>query len=178
MKQFFTFLLFLLTVSSFAQEALKLRPSPLAVVSTHYKDTYLKITYSQPQKHNREIFGKLVPFNEVWRTGANEATEITLTRDLKINGLDLKAGTYSVFSIPKENSWTIILNSDLGLWGSYNYTTKSDVIRFDVPTQPITDIVYDAFTITINQRNDKAELIMSWDKTKVVIPVQFLEPKI
>ena len=108
----------------FAQDAARPRPSPLAVVSTRYKDTYVKITYSQPHKHGRDIFGSLVPFGQVWRTGANEATELTLSRDIKINGLDLKAGTYSLFTIPGKDAWTILINADLGLWGAYNYNSK------------------------------------------------------
>ena len=76
-----------------AQEAVGPRPSPLAVTAVRYKDEYVKITYSQPQKRGREIFGKLVPFDEVWRTGANEATELTTTKNIQIHGTLLKAGT-------------------------------------------------------------------------------------
>ncbi len=167
----------LFSLTAFAQEAVKPRPSPLAIVSARYKDTYLKITYSQPSKRDREVFGQLVPFNQVWRTGANEATEMTITRDMKINGIDLKAGNYSIFTIPEKDKWTILLNSDLGLWGAYNYTTKMDVLKFDVPVVPLTDVVYESFTIIIDQKNDKADLLMAWDTTKVIIPIQFLEPK-
>ena len=167
----------LFSLTAFAQEAVKPRPSPLAIVSARYKDTYLKITYSQPSKRDREVFGQLVPFNQVWRTGANEATEMTITRDMKINGIDLKAGNYSIFTIPEKDKWTILLNSDLGLWGAYNYNTKMDVLKFDVPVVPLTDVVYESFTIIIDQKNDKADLLMAWDTTKVIIPIQFLEPK-
>ena len=167
----------LFSLTTFAQEAVKPRPSPLAIVSARYKDTYLKITYSQPSKRDREVFGQLVPFNQVWRTGANEATEMTITRDMKINGIDLKAGNYSIFTIPEKDKWTILLNSDLGLWGAYNYNTKMDVLKFDVPVVPLTDVVYESFTIIIDQKNDKADLLMAWDTTKVIIPIQFLEPK-
>ena len=167
----------LFSLTAFAQEAVKPRPSPLAIVSARYKDTYLKITYSQPSKRDREVFGQLVPFNQVWRTGANEATEMTITRDMKINGIDLKAGNYSIFTIPEKDKWTILLNSDLGLWGAYNYNTKMDVLKFDVPVVPLTDVVYESFTIIIDQKNDKADLLMAWDTAKVIIPIQFLEPK-
>src|SRR5690349_22400199 len=112
--------------SLLAQDVPPARPSPTAIVSSRYKDTYVKITYCQPRKRGREIFGKLVPFGEVWRTGANEATEITLTKDLFVKGTLLPAGTYSVFTIPGKEFWTIIFNKDLGLWGSYNYNIKSD----------------------------------------------------
>src|SRR5688572_3921986 len=83
------------------------RVSPLEVISYKYKDAYAKITYCRPSKKNREIFGTLVPYGSVWRTGANEATEITLTRDVLIMGKPVPAGTYSLFTIPQQNSWTI-----------------------------------------------------------------------
>ena len=177
MKLLLPLLPLLFSLTAFAQEAVKPRPSPLAIVSARYKDTYLKITYSQPSKRDREVFGQLVPFNQVWRTGANEATEMTITRDMKINGIDLKAGNYSIFTIPEKDKWTILLNSDLGLWGAYNYNTKMDVLKFDVPVVPLTDVVYESFTIIIDQKNDKADLLMAWDTAKVIIPIQFLEPK-
>jgi hypothetical protein len=177
MKPLYITSLVLLSFAAFSQEAINPRPSPLAIASTRYKDTYLKITYSQPQKKRREIFGGLVPFEQVWRTGANEATEMTITRDIKINGMDLKAGTYTMFTIPREKTWIIIFNTDLGQWGAYNYNAKSDVLKFEIPLTPLTDVVYEAFTIWIDQKNDKADLMMAWDRTKVTMQLQFLEPK-
>ena len=159
-----------------AQDAVKPRPSPLAIVSTRYKDTYVKLTYSQPHKNGRAIFGGLVPYGQVWRTGANEATEMTISHDIKMNGTDLKAGTYSLFTIPGKDKWTVILNADLGLWGAYNYNAKLDVLRFEVPVTPVIDFVYEAFTILIDPRNAKADLVLAWDKTKIIIPLQFQDP--
>lgn len=163
------------TGSLFAQDAVIARPSPLAIVNTRYRDAYLKITYSQPHKKGREIFGKLVPYDKVWRTGANEATEITITKDILLNGILLKAGTYSMFTIPKKENWTIIINRELGLWGSYNYNESLDVMRFDVPVRTIPgNVVYEPFTIRLDQRNDVADLLMLWDKTKISIPLKFI----
>jgi hypothetical protein len=168
--------LLLLPFAVYSQEPAKPRPSPVAIAAARYKDTYIKIVYGQPQKKGREIFGQLVPYDQVWRTGANEATEIHLTRDIKINNTDLKAGNYSLFTIPGKEKWTIIINGDLGLWGAYNYNVKSDVLRFEVPALTIAE-ANEAFTIQIDQKNDKADLIMAWDKTKVTAPIQFSEPK-
>jgi hypothetical protein len=168
-----SFLLFLLAHTVAAQEVLKLRPSPLAITSVRYKDNYIKITYSQPQKKNREIFGLLVPYGKVWRTGANEATEITTTKDIQINNYPLTAGTYSLFTIPEKDKWTIIINSDVGLWGAYNYNPQKDILRFDVPPQS-TDKMYEPFTIIFDHRNEVADLLLLWDKTKVSIPIQFI----
>jgi hypothetical protein len=156
-----------------AQEMLKLRPSPLAIASVRYQDHYVKVTYSQPQKKNRQIFGQLVPYGAVWRTGANEATEITTTRDITVNSVLLKAGTYSLFTIPQKESWTIIINTDLGMWGAYNYNAKKDLLRFEVPVQ-LNDKDYEAFTILFDHRNEVADLLMMWDKVKVSIPIKFI----
>jgi hypothetical protein len=159
-----------------AQEPNLSRPSPTALATVKYKDTYVKITYSQPRKRGREIFGGLVPFGVVWRTGANEATEITLTKDIFVKGTLLAAGTYSVFTIPERESWIIIFNKELGLWGSYNYNNKLDVLRIEVPVQA-TNTINESFSIQFDQRNNVAELLLIWDKTKVSIPLQFVEPK-
>lgn len=157
-----------------AQEFLKLRPSPLAIASVRYQDNYLKITYSQPQKKNRKIFGDLVPYGKVWRTGANEATEVTTTKDILIHDVLLKAGTYSIFTIPDKDKWTVIINSDVGLWGAYNYNPLKDLWRFDVPVQS-PDKIYEAFTINVEHRNEVADLLLIWDNVKISIPVKFLK---
>lgn len=171
-----TFLLTFLYVNAlFAQDKVTHRPSPLAIVSARYKDCYFKLTYSQPHKKGREVFGSLVPFGKIWRTGANEATEFTVTKNIQINGTLLVAGTYSLFTIPDKERWTIIVNSDLGMWGSYNYNESLDVMRFDVPSQTIPgELVYEAFTIQLIQKNEVAELLFLWDKTRVSVPIKFI----
>lgn len=167
------FFLAVMSVDVSGQEAVKQRPSPLAIAAIRFKDAYIKITYSQPEKRGREIFGKLVPYGEVWRTGANEATEITTTKNIQINGTLLKAGTYSVFTIPQKDKWTVIINGEVGLWGAYNYNSKLDVMRFDVPVMQ-SDVVYESFTMEFNHRNEVADLLLYWDKTKISIPVKFI----
>ena len=164
----------LLTTIANGQELLKRRPSPLAIAAVRYKDNYIKITYSQPQKKRREIFGGLVPFGEVWRTGANEATEITTTQDVMLDSAVLNAGTYSLFTIPEKDYWTIIINTDVGLWGAYNYNPEKDLRRFKVPVLA-TDKVYEPFTIAFDHRNEVASLLIMWDETKVSIPIKFIK---
>ena len=149
------------------------RPSQFTQASIRFKDTYVKITYSQPEKAGREIFGKLVPYGKVWRTGANEATELTTTRNISLNGFLLKAGTYSIFTIPGPDKWTIIINSELGLWGAYNHNPRLDILKFQVPVAISSDI-HERFTIAFAQRNDFADLSLMWDNVSVVIPVKFL----
>jgi hypothetical protein len=175
-RKFFLYILLFFvanTISTFAQEAIKSRPSPLAITAIRYKDAYIKITYSQPQKRGRQIFGKLVPYDEVWRTGANEATELTTTKNIQINGTLLKAGTYSLFTIPQKDSWTVIINGEVGLWGAYNYNSKLDVLRFNIPIST-TDAIYESFTIQFDHRNEVADLLLYWDMTKISIPVKFI----
>jgi hypothetical protein len=169
-------LLFIIaSLNVFAQDPVVPRPSPLAIVSTRYKDCYFKVTYSQPHKRGREIYGKLVPFGKVWRTGANEATELLITKNIQVNGTLLKSGTYTLFTIPEADHWTIIISADVGLWGSYNYNESQDVMRFQVPVGEIPgNVVYEAFTIQLDQRNEVADLLILWDKTRISIPIKFI----
>lgn len=152
------------------------RKSPIAIATTTHEpsDTYIKIVYGQPYKNNREIFGDLVPYNEVWRTGANEATELTTTNNITFADKQLDAGTYSLFSIPQEGDhWTIILNSQLGQWGAFDYNADYDVFRVDVPTES-TEKVTEAFTIRFaDTTGDSTSIIMDWNKTRVHIPITF-----
>lgn len=170
----FTIICCLFSSNTHAQEALKPRPSPTSVVTMKYEDAYVKITYCQPHKRGRIIFGDLVPYGKVWRTGANEATEITVTKDVLINADTLYAGTYSIFTIPRKDNWTVIFNSQLGQWGAYNYVESSDVLRVKVPAAQLEDAIWEPFTISFAQANDKANLQMMWDRTTVSIPIQFI----
>ncbi len=156
---------------SFGQEAVEPRPSPMAVAATQQGDTYVKIVYSRPHKRGREIFGsELAPYGKVWRLGANEATEITTTENIKVGGKTLKAGTYAMFAIPQEDEWTVIFNRGLGQWGAYDYDQSQDALRLDVPTQEA-ETTYEPFTIMFGEEG--TELTMVWDKTKVVLPIKW-----
>lgn len=153
------------------------RKSPIAIAKTMHdaSSTYVKIVYGQPYKRDRDIFGNVVPFDEVWRTGANEATELTTTNDIIFGGQKLEAGTYTLFSIPRKNDkWTIILNSELGQWGAFDYSKSKDVLRIDAPSmnkEPITE----AFTIQFSEiKNDSTNILMRWDQKVVRIPVKFI----
>ena len=168
-------LVLLVTYTSEAQEAVKPRPSPTAIVTLKYEDTYVKVTYCQPHKRGREIFGKLVPYGKVWRTGANEATEITTTKNIIFGGKQLPSGTYSLFTIPGEQQWTIIVSKDLGQWGAYNYHEGSDVLRVEVPSGAVPKVTYEPFTINFEQKNKSANMVLMWDKTQVSIPIKFID---
>ncbi|MDP5139836.1 MAG: DUF2911 domain-containing protein, partial [Spirosomaceae bacterium] len=126
--------------------------------------------YGQPSKNDREIFGKLVPYGQVWRAGANDGTEVTFKKDVDFGGTKVKAGTYTLFAIPGENEWSFILNSNLKQWGSYGYDKikKDDVATVKVkPTK--TSSTVEAMTIAVS---DKA-LDLMWDDTKASVPLKF-----
>ncbi len=134
---------------------------------------YAKVVYFRPAKKEREVFGKLVPFNQVWRTGANENTEIKFYTDVVIQGKSIKAGTYSLFTIPTEKDWTIILNSDLDRWGAFSYKIENDVARFSVPSKK-TDAPVENFTIQFTKTEDKTAILqLIWDSTLVELPISF-----
>ena len=169
------FLISILFINNiFAQEALKPRLSPLEIVTVKYESTYIKVTYGRPHKKGREIFGDLVPYGVVWRTGANEATEITFTDDVLINKHRLKAGTYTIFTIPEKDKWKVMFNSDLGQWGAYNYNPAKNILEIDAEVAEM-DIIYEPFTIEFQIQDDKTNLLMMWDKTKVSFTINFLE---
>ncbi len=152
----------------------QLRPSPMAMAQHKTENCYLKLTYGQPMRKGRVIFGKLEPYGKLWRTGANEATELTFTKDVKIAGRPVRSGTYTLFSIPNENSWTIILNTDLGQWGAFNYKPEHDYVRVDVPAGKNTQ-VYEALTFKFEETNEGATLNLMWDDVKVQIPMAFVK---
>jgi len=165
----------LLSFDSQAQEALKQKPSPLGMVTYTFEDTYVKVTYGRPHLRGREALteaSELAPLGKIWRTGANEATEITITDEIKMAGETVAAGTYSLFTIPGAKSWTIILNKDVGQWGAYKYDEENDLLRFEVPVNE-SDEMYEPFTIRFDQANGEVSLQMIWANTMVSIPIEF-----
>ena len=132
-----------------------------------------RVTYSRPAKNGREVFGKLIPYGKVWRTGANEATEIKFYQEVEVGGKQVKAGTYSLFTIPGEKEWTLILNNDLDYWGAYSYNTKNDVVRITAPTT-VANNVLENFTIQFESKGEKqGTMKLAWDKTVVEVPLKF-----
>jgi hypothetical protein len=125
------------------------RPSPPSRSSFDLGPSDLFITYSQPAVKGREIWGSLVKFDAIWRTGANEATVFSVTGDVLVNGDTIKAGNYALYTIPSENEWTIILNKKYEVWGAYDYQQAEDVLRFNVvPT--LGNQFTERMTFTIN----------------------------
>jgi hypothetical protein len=129
-----------------------------------------RVIYSRPQRDNRKIFGELVEYGQVWRMGANEATEVEFFRDVTIGGKKLPKGRYTLYSIPNEFEWTIIINKDTDSWGAFIYDMKKDVMRVNVPAQK-TDQVADAFTISFVKSSTGASLVISWDNVIAALPI-------
>lgn len=132
---------------------------------------FVRVFYSRPAKKEREIFGKLVPFDKVWRAGANESTEIKFYQDVTIQGKKVSAGTYSLFAIPTEKEWTIILNTDLDYWGAFSYNEKNDVLRVTAPVKKA-EGVHEYFTIEFTKGSDnEAVMQLVWDTILVELPI-------
>ncbi|XMO85256.1 DUF2911 domain-containing protein [Algibacter sp. AS12] len=161
----------LLTSTLNAQKFSKLDKSPLDVAFYRVdKKTpaFVKLVYSRPFLKGREL-SKLAPNGEVWRTGANEAADITIYRDMKIGGKSIAAGTYSLFTIPGDKEWTIILNKDVNVWGSYSYKEANDVLRVKAPVSK-DDTVLENFSITFESNDAGADMYLGWGTTRVVVP--------
>ena len=131
-----------------------------------------RVVYSRPQKEGRTIFGELVEYGKVWRFGANEATELEVYRDVKLKDKKLPKGRYSLYAIPTETEWTLIVNKDTDSWGAFKYDEKKDVFRITVPVQK-NPAPLDPFTIMFNKSATGADMVIAWDEAMVTVPVGF-----
>jgi hypothetical protein len=162
----------ILSITNYSQEKEEVRISPKAIVEQTVGYTEVKIEYSRPGVKGRTIWGNLVPFNAVWRAGANEATKITFSTDVKIDGKKLKAGSYSFFAIPGAKTWTLIFNKVANQWGAFEYNDVEDALRIEVtPMQNICWQEWLAYTIT-KSSDKKAVVMLEWEKLKVPFNVE------
>ncbi|WP_300669696.1 DUF2911 domain-containing protein [Soonwooa sp.] len=132
----------------------------------------MKITYSRPASKGRPIFGNLVKYNEVWRFGANENTELKVYKPIKIDGKELAAGCYSIYAIPGETDWTMIINKTTDVWGAYAYNAANDLIRVKVPATKLTTPI-ENFSVSFVKTDDGANMVAAWDSTQVSMPITF-----
>ncbi|GAA4948008.1 hypothetical protein GCM10023314_21640 [Algibacter agarivorans] len=158
----------LLTTNVNAQKFSKLDKSPMdaAAFPASYKESnkLIKIVYSRPQLKGRAL-SKLAPNGKVWRTGANEAANITLYKNLKISGKAVSAGEYSLFTIPGEKEWTIIFNKDINVWGAYSYKETNDIVRVTAPVS--TGDLLEAFSIAFSE---DGTMHIGWGTVRVAVP--------
>lgn len=164
----FAFLTFLLaSFLSFAQQIQMPQASPSAKIIQKVGLTDVSVDYSRPSTKGRKIFGELVPFGEVWRTGANGATVMTFSTDVTVGGQNVPAGSYALYSIPGKNDWTIILSKNTKLWGAIGYQQSEDQVRFVVDASK-TSKKYETFDIAFNNFTDNsADVSMKWETTRV-----------
>lgn len=159
--------IFVFSTEAAAQKDKSKRPSPPAQVTEKIGNATVTIDYSQPSKKERDIFGGLVPYGQVWRTGANEATWIEVSADVTVQGQTLKAGKYGLFTVPGEKEWTIIFNSTWDQWGSSGYAESADVLR--VKAKASSTSATEKFSIFLAK---SGVVTISWDQTKVEFTIK------
>lgn len=145
------------------------QPSSTQTLTQDFALGKITLTYSRPNVRGRVIFGGLEPYGKVWRTGANSATIIKFSEELKINGQTIPAGEYGLFTIPGKNEWTVILSKGSKQWGAYAYKEEDDLVRFKVKPVTLKDKV-ETFTIQFaNVYQTSAQLQLMWEKTLVSV---------
>ena len=152
--------------------------SPFETATYQNSDTQISIEYCRPYKKGREIFGELVPYDKIWRTGANEATVIRTNKDLKFGENTLNAGTYTLWTIPHQDKWTIIFNHEVGQWGVKmdgvaNCDISKNIFQIDVPATSQTEVA-EMLSIEIKEASQNIELILIWDTIRVTVPFSIL----
>lgn len=176
MKQLLTILFIGFSSSLFSQEKVSFLtppPSPEASFTQQLVKGEITITYSRPLARGRKVFGGLVPFDSLWRTGASGATTIHITEEIIIGDKTLNAGKYALFTIPGEKEWTIIINADTTLHGAFGYDIKKDIHRFKVKSEKAHSFS-EAFTIDLNEITNKGGgfLNLTWENTAIKIPIK------
>jgi hypothetical protein len=140
-------------------------------------DLTVKVFYNRPSKKGRDIYGGLVPYGKVWRTGANEATTFETSKDLTIEGKTLKAGKYSLWTIPEQETWTIIFNEEHGQWGINSHGEANRDAARDVLSVKVHAVwqeqEFEKFTIAFEDTGEDAEMVLIWDKTLVSMPFSY-----
>jgi hypothetical protein len=147
--------------------------SPTATLKQHIGLTDIEINYSRPSVKGRKIFGNIVPYGEVWRTGANASTKISFSTPVKLNGNEIPAGRYALFTIPGETEWTIIISKNTNGFGAFGYKPDEDLVRFKVTPVTLPDTSIETFAIEFNHIRDETAVInLAWEKTVVPIHLE------
>jgi Protein of unknown function (DUF2911) len=133
-----------------------------------------RLVYSRPLRNGRNVFGELLEYNKVWRLGANEATEIEFYKDALINGKVVPKGRYTLYAIPTEDKWTIIVNKETDIWGAFKYDSGKDVVRIDVPVQKQAEPL-EAFTMFFEKAATGFVMVAAWDNALVSVPMAAYE---
>ncbi len=129
-----------------------------------------RVVYSRPQRNGRNVFGELLEYNKVWRLGANEATEIEFFKDVLINNKVVPKGKYTLYAIPTEDKWSIIVNKETDIWGAFKYDSNKDVVRQDLPVQKQAEPL-EAFVMFFEKTSNGFLLTAAWDNALVSLPI-------
>ena len=175
MKKIIILCFFTLSLYTQAQSFRGLDKSPLDMVnfpaSSQVQDKVVRILYSRPQLKSRDL-KTLIPNGKLWRTGANESTEITFFKDVIIDSKKVPSGRYTLYTIPDKAIWTIIINKKVNTWGAYAYDSSQDLLRIKVPVEYSNENL-EAFSITIKGKDSGAFLHLGWDNLRVNLPMSF-----
>lgn len=148
------------------------RTNPPGTVKQLVGATEVEVSYNRPSVKGRQIFGALVPYGQVWRTGADSTTKISFSTPVKLNGADVPAGTYELFTIPNPDEWTVIIHGNQSQWGSYAYDQANDVARVTAKPEALAETV-ESFTIGVGDVKTKsATLYLEWAKVRVGVEIE------
>ncbi|MGJ8550771.1 DUF2911 domain-containing protein [Winogradskyella wichelsiae] len=169
----------LLSYSVFVENIFSPRLSPKDSAKISLNDLDITVEYNRPSKRDREVFGALVPFDEVWRTGANEATTFETNKSLMIDGIELRKGKYTIWTVPMKDSWKVMFNSKQYEWGVNEkmepmWDPNYDAVELIVPAQQL-DISVERFTIAFDNKTGHLKLTMAWDSTLIEVPIDIVE---
>ncbi|MCU1305512.1 MAG: hypothetical protein JWN45_207 [Acidobacteriaceae bacterium] len=162
-------ILLTLVAAAVAQTNAKPRPSPAATAEAALNGKKITIAYSQPSMRGRKIMGGLVPYDQVWRTGANDATTLKTEADLNIGGTTVPAGTYTLYSLPSAGTWKLIINKQTGQWGT-EYHSEQDLARVDMKKESLSSPV-ETFVINFEPKTNPTAIVMEWENTKLSVPI-------
>jgi hypothetical protein len=155
----------------FAQQDKSQRPSPPGTAEVTLKGKKITVEYSRPSLKGRKVGQELAPYGQVWRTGANEATSFTTEIDLNIGGVKVPAGKYTLYSLPSEGTWKLIINKQTGQWGT-QYNEAQDLARIDMKKSSLPQPV-EQFTISFDKKGENAaDLNLDWEKTRVSVTLK------
>ena len=162
----------LLATAAQAQTKLSIPPlSPTTRIHQNFSTSYIDLTYSRPSLRGRTAFGGVVPNGTVWRMGANTITKVRFGEEVKINGQTVPAGAYALLAIPEAKEWTLILNRDTAQWGTYDYKQALDVLRVKARPTKLAAPVETMSLLVENLKPASADLVLSWDRTQVALPI-------
>lgn len=155
-----------------AQEFHMPQPSPSVKVHHNFSTTFIELEYSRPAVKGREIFGNLIPYGEVWRTGANQATKVTLGEEVTLAGKPVGAGTYALYTIPGEEEWTLILNKGTKNWGASGFDEKENVLEVNLPVEK-QEPPQESFLINLeNLTQNTGDLVIAWADVRISLPIE------